>query len=183
MKKLSTILLVIFSISLCGCYRISALQIGIKNSSTNGEIIKNIKVNWNQSVMLTLPSELKVCGMPIHVYHIENIFGPVHAEWENAIGHKLSKNFIFKKEDFPNYKKSSSYIILYFNQSEIEYYTSDTPNIKKIEKEKVGNWVSKYIEGKGRQCANDPVERKRIEELRKKYPTYSTVTDRPIDED
>lgn len=180
MKKLSVLSLVILCLCVNGCYRNYTLAVEFGNSSSNGELVRNMKVVWNGYNLVEEVGFLSVCGSPSQVHYIKNLFGPVSVEWKNAKGQKLSKDFIFRKEDFPNYKKDGSYVILYFNQSDVEYYTTDTPNIRKIQKEKNGNWVLNYIEGKGQKCVNDPKERKRINELRKKYPNYSTITGKPI---
>lgn len=144
-----------------------------KNFSENGETVKNVKVIWSGTHLRT--GDMGRCSDRSEifgVYKYSDFFGHVHAEWENAKGEKLTKDFVFKKEDLPSYKtryKRGVYVILYFSQTDLEYYTSDNPNIEKIKEEKSGNWLLRYIEGKGKQCVNDPKEKKRIDALYQKY--------------
>ena len=105
-----------------------------------------------------------------------DLFGPVHAEWENAKGEKVSKDFVFNKSDFPSFAKGEKYhpnhypsISLFFTQSDLEYYTSDNPHFKEIEWEKSGNWINKWFEKEQtHKCVNDPKEVKRIKENAKR---------------
>lgn len=141
MKIISVTLLVICLLSSTSCAARLAPAIEITNNSSNGKVLKNIKVNWNGFNVLGVP-DLGACSEATRFHYIKNFFGPVHAEWENAKGKKLTKDFIFKKEDLPSYKKRGrkgskyTYVTLYFTQSDMEYYTSDNPNIKAIESKK-----------------------------------------------
>ncbi len=142
--------------------------ISFKNSSPEGKEIKNIQVIWNGYKLLDDPNSVNVCGrggfqQSFTLRKKSDLFGPVHAEWENAKGKKISKDFIFKEEDLTSRPYHLSTIMLFFTQSEVEYYTSDNPRIREIEWEKSGNWINKWFEEEGkRRCVNDPKEVQRL---------------------
>lgn len=150
-----------------------------RNSSSDGSEIKNIKVIWNGYRLLERSGPYDLCraggGQNFTLRKQSHLYGPVHAEWENAKGEKISKDFVFKKEDMPTFKRSIfgkhvyHIIILFFTQSDVEYYTSDNPNLKEIEWEKSGNWINKWFEKEyTHKCVNDPKEVKRVREKAKK---------------
>lgn len=132
------------------CSPVMSPAIEIKNSSHNGELIKNIKVNWNGYNLLSVHRPTTKCGGFEQNFALQkqsHIYGPVHVEWENAQGKKLTKKFTFKKEDFPTFRRGPfipyayHYIVLYFDQNDMQYYASDNPRIKKIRKEKSDGWI------------------------------------------
>jgi hypothetical protein len=179
------LLLLLVCLTSCGGY-VSSPAIDFENSSAKGEIVRNIKVLWNGYKLLG-SSEVGRCATHEQNFALRrqsDFFGPVHIEWENAKGKKLIKDIIFTKKDFPTFKRSQfgphvyHYVVLYFTQEDVEIYTSDNLSIKKIRKEKSGDWM--IIAGK---CVNDPKEAARVRALFKKYPIISTVTGKPIDED
>ncbi len=161
----------------------SSPTIKLRNSTADGSLIKNIRIIWNEYELLgsrlQVGSDVGRCGLSgesFNLKHEPDFFGPVHVEWENAQGQKLTKDFVFKKEDLPSYKYRGqqdvySYVTLYFGQSDVEYYTSDNPRIKEIEAEKAGDWIIDYIEGRGQVCIKNPKEVKRLKEF-KKRTTY-----------
>jgi len=182
MKKFIIFLFPFFLLttSSCSSAPTSSPAIRFNNSSPSGEIIKKINVTWNGAKLLSRTGDFTNCGggghQSFNIYQESDFFGPVHVEWENASGKKLTKDFIFKKEDLPSYKYRHqahvySYVTLYFTQSDVEYYTSDNPRIKEIEEEKAGDWIVDYIDGKGQVCVNNPKEVKRLKDL-KKRTTY-----------
>lgn len=164
-------------------------RVSFYNSSPDGKLIKNIKVNWNGYSISGIYGSINTCSggslsQDFVLKKKSDIFGPVHAEWENAKGDKISKDFIFKKDDLKTNPYYLSSIYLFFTQTDVEYYTSDNPNIRKIEREKRGNWVYKWYEKEGKtKCVNDPKEVQRLREINKKYPVTSTVTGKPINDD
>lgn len=138
------------------------------NSSLDGSEIKNIQVIWNGYHLLDLPGPINLCGkgggeQSFALQKKSDLYGPVHAEWQNAKGEKISKDFIFKKEDLTSDPYHLSTIILFFTQTDVEYFTSDNPNIKEIEWQKSGNWINKWFEKEYvHKCVNDPKEVKRL---------------------
>lgn len=159
---LNFLLLSLFYIS--SCTPIMSPSIEYENSSPKGEVVKNIDVVWNGHPLLRT-SNVEVCGSGgAQVYYLKkesDFFGSIHIEWENANGKKLTKDIVFKKEDFPAFKRSQfgshiyHYVVLYFTQEDVEIYTSDNPNIKKIRKEKGGDWMISYVKGRGQVCIED----------------------------
>lgn len=138
-----------------------------RNSTSDGSEIKNIKVIWNGHPLLERSGPYNLCrsggGQSFALRKKSDLFGPVHTEWENAKGEIITKDFIFKKEDLTSNPYYLSSIILFFTQSDVEYYTSDNPRIKEIEWEKSGNWINKWFEEEyTHKCVNDPEEVKRI---------------------
>ncbi len=170
-------------------------SINFRNSSSDGGVVRNMEVIWNGYALLKESGPDTVCrgggGQSFNLKKRSDFFGPVHAEWENAKGQKIAKDFIFKKEDFPSFAKGAKFdnfkypqVYLFFTQSDVEYYTSDNPNIRRIQREKQGNWVYKWFEKeKEDRCVNDPEELKRIRAISKKYPNISTTTGKPVDEE
>ena len=145
MKK---VLITILFLCLTSCGPIMSPAIKFKNSSKSNEVVRNMKVNWNGYHLLKVSGPVSTCGTSEQNFNLNNpsdFFGPVHIEWENAKGKKLTKDFIFKKEDLPNFKRYGPYIYhyvaLYFTQNGLEYYTSSNPDIKKIRKEKAGDYI------------------------------------------
>ncbi len=170
MKKI--FLMMCLGLSSCASAYLSP-SVRIQNASPDGGEIRNIEVVWNGYRLLKTTGPKNSCfGMDEQNFTLRktsDLYGPVHAEWENAKGEKISQDFIFKKEDMPTFKRSRfgkhvyHKIILFFTQSDVEYYTSDNPNLKEIEWEKSGNWVNKWFEKEGvRKCVNDPKEIKRL---------------------
>ncbi len=187
MRKICITLAIILGLSSCKSYYLSP-SVRFQNSSRDGSEIRNIQVIWNGYNLLKVSGPKDSCfGMDEQSFAVRrepDIFGPVHAEWENAKGDKISKDFIFKKDDLTSRPYHLSTIYLFFTQTDVEYYTSDNPNIKKIEREKSGNWISKWYEKEGKtKCVNDPKEVQRLREINKKYPVTSTVTGKPINDD
>lgn len=166
MRKFFAALLMIIGLCSCKTYYLSP-SIRFQNSSLDGNEIRNIQVIWNGYRLLKESGPENTCfGMNERSFTLakkSDLFGPVHAEWENAKGKKISKDFIFKKEDLTSRPYHLSTIILFFTQSDVEYYTSDNPRIKEIEREKSGNWINKWFEEEGiRKCVNDPKEVQRL---------------------
>ena len=166
--------MICFGLSSCSSAYLSP-SVRVQNASPDGSEIRNIEVVWNGYRLLKTTGPKKVCfGMDEQNFALRkrsDFFGPVHAEWENAEGEKISKDFVFSRSDFPTLKRFPRlfgphvyrYVILFFTQSDVEYYTSDNPNIKEIEWEKSGNWINKWFEEEGvRRCVNDPEEVKRL---------------------
>ena len=182
MKKICAMLIVALVISSCSSTYLSP-SVKYRNSSLDGNEIRNIKVIWNGYHLLKESGPYNVCnwggGQSFGLKKRSDLFGSVHAEWQNAKGEKISKDFIFNKNDFPSFAKGEKYrpfeypyIILFFTQSDVEYYTSDNPNIKEIERRKSGDWTNKWFEKEwDHRCVNDPKETKRKRDLNKKYPT------------
>ena len=149
-------------------------SVRIQNSSPDGSEIRNIQVVWNGYYLLKESGPYNVCawggGQSFALRNKSDLFGPVHAEWENAKGEKVFKDFLFEKSDFPSFAKGEKYrpheypyIILFFTQTDVEYFTSDNPNIKEIEWQKSGNWINKWFEKEYvHKCVNDPKEVKRL---------------------
>ena len=178
MGKIYVMFLMCLALSSCANAYLSP-SIKFENSSPSGSEIKNIQVMWNGYRLLDNPNSVNVCGkggfqQSFALRKKSDLFGPVHAEWENAKGEKISKDFKFNKSDFPSFAKGEKYrpfeypyIILFFTQSDLEYYTSDNPRIKDIEWEKSGNWINKWFEKEGvRKCVNDPKEVKRVRSVK-----------------
>lgn len=166
MRKFFAALTMILGLSACQNYYLSPSVI-YRNASPNGSEIKNIQVVWNGYRLLENNWSYDLCrsggGQSFNLRKKSDLFGPVHAEWENAKGKKISKDFIFRKKDLTSNPYHLSTIILFFTQTDVEYYTSDNPRIKEIELEKSGNWVNKWFEEEGeRRCVNDPIEAKRF---------------------
>lgn len=175
MRKFCIIFAATLILSSCANSYLSP-DIQYRNSSKDGSEIKNIKVIWNGYRLLKESGPFNACkyggGQSFAIKKRSDLFGSVHAEWENAKGEKISKDFIFKKEDLTSNPYHLSTIILFFTQSDIEYYTSDNPNIKEIERRKSGDWTNKWFEKDWEhKCVNDPKETKRKRDLNKKYPT------------
>lgn len=159
----------ILGLSSCQNYYLSP-SVSYRNASPDGSEISNIQVIWNGYRLLKNNWSYDLCrsggGQSFTLLKKSDLFGPVHAEWENAKGKKISKDFIFKKEDLTSGPYHLSTIILFFTQDDVEYYTSDNPRIKEIEWEKSGNWINKWFEEEGvRRCVNDPKEVKRLRGL------------------
>jgi uncharacterized protein YodC (DUF2158 family) len=166
MKKL----LFIMCLALCSCASAYlSPSVRFQNSSSDGSEIRNIQVVWNGYRLLKESGPFNACkyggGQSFALRKKSDLFGPVHAQWQNAKGEKISKDFIFKKEDLASNPYHLSTIVLFFTQTDVEYYTSDNPRFKEIEWEKSGNWVNKWFEKEGvRRCVNDPKEVKRLKE-------------------
>ncbi len=193
MKK---IFLVLLLLQICSCKFVSATpNIIYVNVSPDGSIIKNIKPIWNGYHFWASSGPFTVCsgvggGQSFIIKGFgSDFFGPVHIEWENAKGEKVTKDFVITKKDFPGYKNNLSEIVLAFTQADVEYYTSDGSRIgdirvRKIINQKQRNWVNVWFEDKQKsKCLYDPKEQKRLDDLDKKYPTISTITGRPVDEE
>ena len=166
MRKFCVAMVMILGLCSCKSYYLSP-DVRYRNSSADGSEVKNIKVVWNEYRLLERSGPYDVCrsggGQSFALRKKSDLFGPVHAEWQNAKGEKVSKDFIFKKEDLTSRPYHLSIITLFFTQSDVEYYTSDNHNIKQIEEEKRGNWVNKWFEEeKDRRCVNDPKEAARF---------------------
>lgn len=166
MKRICVALLIVLVLSSCNTTYLSP-DIQYRNSSSDGSKIQNIQVIWNGYHLLKESGPFNACkyggGQSFTLIKKSDLFGPVHAEWENAKGKKISKDFIFRKEDLTSRPYHLSTIILFFTQSDVEYYTSDNPRIKEIEWEKSGNWVNKWFEEEGKyRCVNDAKEVKRL---------------------
>lgn len=160
-------------------------MVTIKNSSTNGEIVKNIKINWNGYNLLETLGPINVCdgggSQDFGIKRESDIFGLVNVEWQNSMGQKIVQRFTFDRNDFPGYKNNSSSIYLFFTQANVEYYTSDHPNFHEIQRQKQGNWVYKWFEDEyTHKCVNDPEEASRMRAKAKKYSPISTKTGKPI---
>lgn len=172
MKKFYLTLMVVLILNSCSTAVLSP-SVRIQNSSPDGGQIKNIEVIWNGYRLLKTTGPKNTCfGMDEQSFALRkksDLFGPVHAEWQNAKGEKISKDFIFKKEDLTSNPYHLSTIVLFFTQTDVEYYTSDNPRFKEIEWEKSGNWVNKWFEEEyTHKCVNDPKEVERIKNQFKK---------------
>ena len=177
MRKICFMLCTTLFMSSCSTTT-SSPSIRLQNSSLDGSEIRNIEVIWNGYHLLKTSGPKNTCfGMDEQSFVLKrrsDLFGPVHAAWQNAKGEKISKDFKFNKSDFPSFAKGEKYrpfeypyIILFFTQSDLEYYTSDNPRIKDIEWEKSGNWINKWFEKEGvRKCVNDPKEVKRVRSVK-----------------
>ncbi len=165
--------MVCFWVSSCANTYLSP-DIRYSNSSPNGNEIRNVQVIWNGYNLLDLPGPISICGkgggqQSFALRKKSDLFGPVHAEWQNAKGEKISKDFIFKKEDLISNPYHLSTIVLFFTQTDVEYFTSDNPRFKEIEWEKSGNWINKWFEEEyTHKCVNDPKEVERIKNQFKK---------------
>ena len=144
MKKISKLLLFLSLTIIVSCAKPTSPGLTYRNMSYKGALIKNIKVIWN-GYRPVGASDLEFCGVHAQSYNLDrdsDFFGPVHVEWENAKGEKLSKDFVFKKEELPSMKnrhkpglENDSYVDLYFTQNDVQHYTSDTPNLKEIRRD------------------------------------------------
>lgn len=138
MRKILVFLVIIFCFNVAGCGPKMAPGIVYENVSRNGGVVKNIEVKWNK-YYLPKASNLNFCGVDSSGYNIDtysSFFGPIHIEWENAKGQKLTKDFVFTEDQLPNMRKSRpslSSVKLYFTQDNVYLYTSDTANLKQIE--------------------------------------------------
>jgi hypothetical protein len=172
MKKFYLTLMVVLILNSCSAAVLSP-SVRLENSSPDGGKIKNIQVIWNGYRLLKESGPYNVCnwggGQSFALRKKSDLFGPVHAEWQNAKGEKISKDFIFKKEDLISNPYHLSTIVLFFTQTDVEYFTSDNPRFKEIEWEKSGNWVNKWFEEEyTHKCVNDPKEVERIKNQFKK---------------
>jgi hypothetical protein len=137
MKKRSILLLVVFCLNLGGCLPKLTPSIDYGNFSYGGRAIKNVKARFNKFYPFGA-SELGFCATNSQSHRIDSysdLFGPVHIEWENAKGEKLTKDLMFTKEQLPSIKSRKPFlssVYLYFTQSDVHLYTSDNPNIKQI---------------------------------------------------
>jgi hypothetical protein len=168
MKKGSILLLVVFCLNLGGCLPTTTPSIEYENVSRGGEVIKNVKVKWDKVYPLG-KSEMKFCGGLSQHQWIDrdsDFFGPVHIEWENAKGEKLTKDFLFTKDQLPGMKnrdKVHAFVEFYFTQDDVYLYTSDTPNLKEIRDDlfkKAGLTCQEYrdrefIKKWGRKCLEE----------------------------
>lgn len=167
MRKFFAALAVILGLDSCQIVSVSPTVI-YRNSSPDGSEIKNIEVIWSGYRLLKDSGPISLCstggGQDFGIKGAKsNFFGSVHAEWESAKGKKISKNFFITKSDFPGYGKNLAYVALFFTQSDVEYYTSDNPNIREIERAKRGNWTNKWFEDEWKhKCVNDPKEVQRL---------------------
>lgn len=167
MKKICLLVFAALVLSSCKIVSVSPTVI-YRNSSPDGGEVRNVQVVWNGYYLLKESGPLTLCGsgggQDFGINGLQsNFFGPVHAEWENSKGEKISKDFVIKKEDFPGYWKNLAYVMLFFTQTDVEYYTSDNPRLKEIEREKRGNWTIKWFEKEyTHKCVNDPKEVKRV---------------------
>jgi hypothetical protein len=160
------LIIVVFIINSCGSIMSPAIK--YKNSSKDGALISNIKVNWNRYHLLGRPTSFGRCGgggeQNFNLEWTSHLYGPVHIEWENAKGKKLTKDIIYRKQDFPTFTRRGphkyQYIVLYFDQDDVEIYASDNPRIKEIRDEKSGDWILKRS-----KCVYDPEEIKRLKKL------------------
>lgn len=162
--KFLCLLLVFFVFS---CLPNTTPAIVYQNISYGGAVVKNIKLKWDKVNPLGA-SELGFCGTDAQhhwINHDSDFFGPIHVEWENAQGKKLTKDLIITKEQLPSFKKRNkpnvySSVDLYFTQDDVYLYTSDTPNIEKIREDfikKAGLTCQEYrdrefIKKWGRRC-------------------------------
>jgi hypothetical protein len=136
-KILALLLFLVFGLSVASCAAKSTPAIVYENSSYGGVIVKNIKVDWGNVYPLGA-SSLNFCGTQYSAYDIEkdsDFFGPVHIEWENANGKKLTKDFTFTKDQLPSMRKRNRadthvFVRLYFTQDDVHILTSDTPNLE-----------------------------------------------------
>lgn len=165
MKKMTVLLLIItcFNISACGPKDLPS--IGYRNFSYGGGVIKNVETRFNK---LRPVGDLKLefCGSSSQYFTInsyDDFFGPVHIEWENAKGKKLTKGLFLTKEQLPSIKGSKpwkSSVYLYFTQDDVHLFTSDTPNLEQIREDfikKAGLTCQEhrdreYIKTYGKKC-------------------------------
>jgi hypothetical protein len=161
-SNLIKIVLIVLDLALSSCVQPHSPAIYFDNVSN--EYIRNITGDWNGYYLHgdTLLHSGQSSSKVFSVESKSHIFGPVHLEWENAKGEKFRKDFVFKKEELPTYAKTFgapknyyNYIRFYFDQDGVEYYTSDNPDIEKIEKEM------------------QRVSEKSRSEFRKKYPCWN----------
>ena len=165
-------------------------SISFKNASPAGEDIQNIKVNWNGYGLLSKIGPYGICqsggGQSFYLKNESDFFGLVEVKWQNASGEIIRKSFEFKRDDLPSFDRRHkpdvySKIILFFTQTNVEYYTSDHPNFREIQRQKQGNWVYKWFEDEyTHKCVNDPEEASRMRAKAKKYSPISTKTGKPI---
>lgn len=172
MKKGSILLLVVFCLSLGGCLPIMAPAIDYENISHGGGVIKNVKVKWGKVYPLG-KSEMKFCGGLSQAHWIDtasDFFGPIHIEWENAKGKKLTKDLVLTKEQLPSMRnrfnqrsKKNPTVYLYFTQDDVHLYTSDTPNLEQIREDFIKQAGltcreyrdREYIKKWGRRCLEE----------------------------
>lgn len=137
----------------------------VKNASDDGSLVRNVKIVWNGYHLLDIPGPMNRCGggleQNFNIRGESDLFGPVHVEWQNAKGETLTKDFTFTKKDFPTFTRKGHYVyhyvVLYFTQSDVEYYTSDNPHIEEIRKEKAADW--RIADGKCvRECSQEYVK-------------------------
>ncbi|MFT6332658.1 MAG: hypothetical protein ACJAW3_001002 [Lentimonas sp.] len=136
-KILALFLFLVFGLSIVSCAAKIAPSIRYENDSYNGGIVRNIKVEWVKVKPLGA-STLNFCGIQSGIYNIKrnsDFFGPVHIEWENAEGKKLTKDLIFTKDKLPSIRRRSLtkkhiFVELHFTQDDVHILTYDTPNLK-----------------------------------------------------
>jgi hypothetical protein len=120
--KILLILVFMSFISSCSA-RVSSPAVNIFNQSD--DYIYNIKGRWNGYVFARWQERTPgINSSENFILEKESdLFGPVHLEWENAQGKKLTKEFEFKKEQMPNFHKGKygrGNIYFFFTQEDVK---------------------------------------------------------------
>lgn len=115
---------------------VSSPAIGMFNLSDN--YIKNIEGTWNGESLVGHMNVMEPGNNGSENFilkHPSDLFGPVHLEWENSSGQKIVKEFVFKKEQLPNFhnyrgsnpnhkfgRTTFDNIYLFFGQNDVEIF-------------------------------------------------------------
>jgi hypothetical protein len=144
-------------LSLSSCMQELSPSVNFRNVST--QKIYNIRGIWGR-YYLSGENRLAPGGGASQNFAIDNksdFFGPVHLEWENAVGKKFTKDFVFKREELPTYllwdfqiegldreyhrngangvNKGYVRVEFYFDQDGVKYITSDNPDFERVHKQ------------------------------------------------
>lgn len=121
--KLITLSLVVVNTNACSVYKISP-SISFRNYSE--DYIYHLKGHWNGYRLVQLddnqyPLPPGSSGMESFTLRKKSdLFGPVHIEWQNAKKEKIVKEFIFTKEQMPNFSyEKNGHISFYLTQNDL----------------------------------------------------------------
>ena len=127
MKILNRIFFGLAVISLVSCAPIFSPGVNFENYSD--KYIDKVQFNWNGyspwASGKIYPG--RSFGQTFYIRKKSDIFGPVHLEWENAVGRKLTKDFVLEKSQL-DFDKKQGYIgkniYFYFTQEDVDMYIS-----------------------------------------------------------
>ena len=128
------ILVVIISMMLFACSsNVKRYSPTIYFSNASAKDITNIQSNWAGQKTLSLgkllPGDTR--SQTFELKSKEDFFGEVWVSWSNEKGERITREFLFNKNNLPSIDDQTtySYVQFYLDQEEFEILSSDAPDL------------------------------------------------------
>ena len=136
--KLSAFLLFIVNNVACHPYKTSP---GITYRNYSEDYLHNIEVNWNGYRLRGGKTNMNPgdsSGENFLLRKKSDLFGPVHIEWENAQKKKIVKDFLFTKEQMPNFSyERNGHVSFYLTQDDLIMFAKPEGVLSVSEEKKI----------------------------------------------